>query len=105
MSDYPFTVGERVPRAVGRRVMFSCRLNDKEAEALDSLLALVEGDSIQSERFRSIILELNGCLSRDYLHHIRYRDPNMKAMQSSNVKRSDKSQEWFDRINNLRFSH
>ena len=73
-----------MPRAKGRSVMFACRLNEEEAEALDSLLSLAEDDSCQSTKFRSIILELHGCIKRDAIGKLEYEEP--KCEQTANVK-------------------
>jgi hypothetical protein len=52
--------------------MFACRLNETESKALESFLALAEDDGSQSIQFRSILLELQGYLERDYLGHLSF---------------------------------
>jgi hypothetical protein len=71
--EQPFTV----KRSRARAHMFACRLSGKEYAALEELLscAYCSGES-QSDLFRSILLELRGRLSRDFLKHLKYKSPS-----------------------------
>ena len=96
-----------MPRAKGRSVMFACRLNEGEAKALESLLAIAESESIRSEQFRSILLELEGNLERDAYGHLIYHDRESERLINLNAsKERDKQlkdiQAWNTKLNSLR---
>lgn len=81
----------------GRHIMFACRLSEREQRALESLLSLAYCDpEDKSGRFRSIILELEGRFSRNFIGHLVYHAPSYERPAAAPAALMSKPKEDID---------